>query len=328
MVRSHLTLAALATSAVEGLDIVGSTPIGSRDAGDFDAALLTGRDGRHWVVRVPRTEAAEAEQSADLLALRTLSAGARARLPFAVSAFAGQTPAGDTRAVVSEFVYGAKIALESLDHETATSIGEAIGAIHSLPTAVVADAGLPSRGPVEAARESARVLERAVGIGVVPAALQRRWERAIGDASLWQFTPAVVNGALGAESFLAAEGRVTGVLGWHSLQAGDPADDLHWLLAAPGDGIAETAFGAYARTRGSIDRQLTARAGFLNELELAKWLLHGEQTRSSEIVDDAVELMSALVDRIAQAGEALPASGQQAPLGVDEVEELLARSSR
>ena len=43
---------------------------------------------------MPRSEAAEAEQSADLLALRALSAGVRSRLPFAVSTFAGPAPAG------------------------------------------------------------------------------------------------------------------------------------------------------------------------------------------------------------------------------------------
>ena len=110
MARSHLTLAALATSAVDGLDVAGSQPFGA-PGGDFDAALLTGSDGRHWTVRVPRSERAEAEQSADLVALRALSAGVRTRLPFAVSTFAGQVPVDGTRAVVYEFVYGTKVPL-------------------------------------------------------------------------------------------------------------------------------------------------------------------------------------------------------------------------
>ena len=89
MARSHLTLAALATSAVADLDVVGAQSFGA-PGGDFDSAILTGRDGRHWIVRVPRSERAEQEQSADLIALRALSAGVRARLPFTVSTFAGQ----------------------------------------------------------------------------------------------------------------------------------------------------------------------------------------------------------------------------------------------
>ncbi len=33
-----------------------------------------------------------------------------------------------------------------------------------------------------------------------------------------------------------------------------------------------------------------------SELEIAKWLLHGTDTRSTDIVDDAVEMLSGLVD--------------------------------
>ncbi|MCY7413498.1 MAG: macrolide 2'-phosphotransferase, partial [Salinibacterium sp.] len=89
MVRSHLTLAALATSAVAGLDVAAATSFGSH-TGDFNSALITGRDGRHWIIRVPKNPAAEAQQSADLVALRALSAGVRSRLPFTISTFAGQ----------------------------------------------------------------------------------------------------------------------------------------------------------------------------------------------------------------------------------------------
>ena len=97
-------------------------------------------------------------------------------------------------------------------------------------------------------------------------------------------------------------------------------------LGAQGDGIAETAFGAYARVRGSVDRQLTERARLLNELELAKWLLHGTATKSTEIVDDAVELMSGLVDTISQ-NDTASIRRPESTLDVDEVEELLSRTA-
>ena len=106
MARSNLTLAALATAAVAGLDLAQSASFGARGDNDFDSALLTGRDGRHWIIRVPRNEAAEAQQSADLVALRALSGGVRARLPFAVSSYVGQVPVDGTRGIVYEFVYG------------------------------------------------------------------------------------------------------------------------------------------------------------------------------------------------------------------------------
>ncbi|MDQ1564378.1 MAG: macrolide phosphotransferase, partial [Actinomycetota bacterium] len=138
MARSHLTLAALATSAVPELDIVGASSFGGGSEGGFDSALLTGRDGRHWLIRVPRNELAQAEQSADLVALRALSAGVRTRLHFSVSAFAGQTPINGTRAIVYEFVYGAKASLAAVDIAKAESVGRAIAAIHALPTSFIA----------------------------------------------------------------------------------------------------------------------------------------------------------------------------------------------
>lgn len=323
MARSHLTLAALATSAVAGLEVAGAQPFGS-PGGDFDAAILTGRDGRHWIVRVPRSERAEQEQSADLVALRALSPGVRARLPFTVSTFAGQVPIDGTRAVVSEFVYGAKVPASAMTPELATSIGEAIAAIHGLPPNVVIDAGLPSHTPVDALRGVVAVIDRAAATGLVPGALLGRWERASEEPTLWQFTPAVVNGTLGSDSFLSASDEVTGVLGWHGLRVGDPAADLQWLAAA-GEDLADAAFAAYARVRGTVDRQLRRRAALLSELEVARWLLHGTEVRSTEIVDDAVAMLSELVDETQR--EFVTSTGAL-PLGVDEVEQLLERTSR
>jgi macrolide phosphotransferase len=326
MARSHLTLAALATSAVAGLDVVGSQPFGA-PGGDFDAALLTGRDGRHWVVRVPRSERAEQEQSADLLALRALSTGVRARLPFTVSTFAGQVPVGGTRAVVSEFVYGSKVPLGSTSLELAASIGAAIAAIHALPPTVVVDAGLPSHSPVETLRSVVAVMDRAAATGLVPAGLLGRWERASEEATLWQFTPTVINGALASDSFLSASDEVTGVLDWHALRVGDPASDLQWLAGSGLHDLADAAFASYSRVRGTVDRQLRRRATLLSELEVARWLLHGTETRSTEIVDDAVAMLSELADE-AQKDLIDPIGGPAQPLGVDDVEQLLERTSR
>lgn len=326
MARSHLTLAALATSAVDGLDVAGSQPFGA-PGGDFDAALLTGSDGRHWTVRVPRSERAEAEQSSDLVALRALSAGVRTRLPFAVSTFAGQVPVDGTRAVVYEFVYGSKVPLSAFSIEYAASVGEAIAAIHALPTSFVVDAGLPAYSPVDTLRSTIALMDRAASTGLVPAALLRRWQDATEESSLWQFTPTVVNGSLGSDSFLGGDGRVTGVLGWHALRVGDPARDISWLFGG-GEDIFDAAFAAYSRVRGSVDRQLRQRALLLSELEIARWLLHGTETRSTEIVDDAVRMLSGLVDEV-QKDIMNPIGPQTMPvLGVDEVERLLERAER
>jgi aminoglycoside phosphotransferase (APT) family kinase protein len=325
MARSHLTLAALATSAVPGLDIVEASAFGSA-GGSFDCALLTDRDGRHWLVRVPRNERAEAEQSADLVALRALSAGVRTRLHFSVSAFAGQTPINGTRAIVYEFVYGSKVPLGQLDVAKASSVGRAIAAIHALPTSFVADSGLPVQSAIECLRSCVSTIDRAAATGFVPAALLSRWEAATEDTRLWQFQPTVVNGSLSADSLLFAGGEVTGVLGWQELRVGDPARDLSWLLGASDDAIPEIAIDAYNEVRGGADRQVRQRAMLYAELELAKWLLHGTELRSQEIVDDAVSLLATLTDSVRR--DLLnPIGAQTMPtMAVEDVEAMLSHT--
>ena len=325
MARSHLTLAALASSAVAGLDVAGAMAIGSGTHGDFEAALVTGADGAHWVIRIPTSERAEAEQSADLVALRALSTGIRARLPFAVSTFAGQVPVSGTRAVVYAFVHGYRIALGDIapGDGLATAIGESIAAIHALPTSFVADAGLPVLSGTELRRACLVIMDRASATGLVPSALLGRWESASEDSALWQFAPTVVNGALSADSILRDGDDVTGILGWQGLSVGDPARDLFWLLGSPHDGVADSAIEAYQEARGSNDRQLSRRARLYSELELAKWLLHGTQERSTEIVDDAVELLHGLAGRVNEDSGSSLNHDTMPVLNVDEVEALL-----
>jgi macrolide phosphotransferase len=330
MARSHLTLAALATAAVAGLDVAAASNFGSGSHGDFEAALLPGRDGRHWIIRVPTSERAEAEQSADLVALRALSTGVRVRLPFSVTNFAGQTPISGTRAIVYEFVYGSKVPLDSIrtDDGLAESIGRAIAAVHGLPTSFIADAGLPVFTPAEVLRSTVTIMDRAAATTLVPAALLGRWERATEDAALWQFAPTVVNGSLSAESFLSSDGGVTGLLGWHALSVGDPARDLYWLLGAHGANVAEAAFDAYTLARGSSDRQVKQRAMLYAELEIAKWLLHGTQEHSTEIVDDAVGMMHGLVDTVHNDLDRALVHNTMPVMAVDEVEAMLDRTQR
>ena len=328
MARSHLTLAALATSAVPGLDVVRTASFGTGTHNDFDAALLTDREGRHWIIRLPRNERAAEEQAADLVALRALSAGVRTRLPFAVSTFAGETRVKGTRVMVYQFVYGSKTRLANLDFDHAASVGRAIAAIHSLPTSFVADAGLPVLTAVEALRSCTSIIDRAAATGLVPGALLSRWEKATEETSLWQFQPTVINGSLTAESFLNSDGAVTGVLGWQELKVGDPAQDLFWLLGSRGEQVSDNGFAAYGEVRGTGDRQVRQRAMLYAELEIAKWLLHGTDSRSTEIVDDAVDMLHRLLDNV-QSNAANPIGPQTIPtMAVDEVEEMLARSER
>ena len=212
MAGSQFTLAALATTAVSGLLVTGTRTLGSAASGDYESAVLRDADGVETAIRRPRNQRAEARQSADLVAIRALSAGIRTRLPFAVAEYRGQAPIGSTRAIVTTYLPGSHPTMQALVErpELATSVGRAVAAIHQLPTSFVTDAGLPSLTPFEVLRSAVSVMDRAVATKLVPAALKERWEGAARDQQLWQFTPTVVHGSLGTETILVSGDDVSG----------------------------------------------------------------------------------------------------------------------
>jgi len=324
MARSHLTLAALATSALPGLDVAQARAHSQRAHGLFDSALIIDRDGRELIIRVPRSQAAETEQSADLVALRALTVGNRSRLPFDVPEFVGQAPAGPTRAILYELLPGDSFETDALTGHVGVSgsIGRAIAAIHGLPTAFIADAGLAQQTALDCRTSTIALIDRAAETGYLPAALLRRWEQATDDDSLWQFAPTVVHGSLSDESFLIVDDAVSGILGWSALAVGDPARDLNWLLAARGE-AAETAVASYLSARQGGDPCLTQRALLYAELELARWLLHGSDTRNQEIVDDAVAMLDGLVETVHSNTMESLSTDTGPVLDVDDVETLL-----
>jgi aminoglycoside phosphotransferase (APT) family kinase protein len=325
MARSHLTLAALATSAVPGLEVSGARSYTAGGAGDYDSALLSGRDGSTSIIRVPTSQTAESEQSADLVALRALTTGIRSRLPFDVPTFLGQTPVGGTRAIVYGFLPGVHIDVDDVPpgDGLAGAIGHAIAAIHTLPTAFVGEAGLPVLSAPECHTSTTSLIESAAATGLLPSALRDRWREASADSGLWQFQPTVINGAMTADSFLVEGESISAVIGWSALRVGDPARDLHWLLAMNPD-AAESALGSYGAARQvTTDRQFTRRAMLYAELEVARWLLHGREVRNQSIVDDAVEMLDGLVDRV-HTNVANPLSTATGPImAVSDVEAML-----
>ncbi|KQV07578.1 phosphotransferase [Leifsonia sp. Root112D2] len=325
MARSHLTLAALATSAIAGLDVAGARSYRSGGQGEYDSALLKERDGRQLIIRVPSSQAAESEQGADLVALRALSQGIRGRLPFDVPTYVGQTPIGGTRAVVYEFLPGDHISVDDIHAENglAASIGRAVAAVHTLPTAFVGEAGLPVLSATECHDSTSSLIETAVSTGLVPTGLRDRWREAARENASWQFQPTVINGAFSAESLLIEGGTVRGVLGWAALRVGDPARDLHWILAMNG-AAAEAALEAYSDARHvSTDRQFTQRAMLYAELEVARWLLHGREVHDQSVVDDAIQMMDGLVETV-HSDEAAPLAAETGPImAISDVEAML-----
>ena len=284
--------------------MTGARPLTAAGDGRFDSAVASLADGRELAIRVADDDEAARELAAEALALRALTAGTRAMLPFRAPEYIGETRLGEGRALVTELLPGFQIEAAHVPagRGAAESMGAAIAAVHALPTSVIRGAGLPARSAEEGRDEVRRLIDTAAATGRVPARLTVRWREATADDDLWRFEAAVVMGGVQATSFLFEDDpergpEVIGLLGWHGLSVGDPAVDLAWLSAAPE--AAGDVQASYARAADRVpDAALEVRARLLAELEFARWLVHGESLRRTDIVDDAAALLEALAEGI------------------------------
>lgn len=295
--RSPLVLAALASAAVPGLH-PRSTRATEVTGADFDTAIVTDTDNRHWVVRAPRQAAAGAQLESELLLLAHLGDPQRAALPFAVPAPAGTAalPEGG-RAVVYPYLPGSPLHPGTLTRGPglAAALGRALAAVHDLPRSVVEDAGLPVYEAPEYRQRLLSELDRAAATGHVPSRLLTRWERALEDVGRWRFQPCVVHGDLVAEHVLVEGSTVLGILDWGQAKVADPADDLAWLAVGADTGALDSVLEAYAVGRSDApDRHLASRARLAGELALARWLLHGTTAGDAAIVADAEQMLRTL----------------------------------
>lgn len=328
MGRSPFTLAAAVTAALAGAEVTGTRVLTADGDARFDSAVATLADGRELAIRVADDDDAAREIAAEAIALRSLTTGARALLPFRAPEYIGETRVGDGRALVTELLPGFQIEAAHIPpgRGAAVSIGAALAALHQLPASVVRSAGLLARTAAESRADVERLVDEAAATGRVPARLTVRWREAVADDDLWRFESTTTLGGAQATSFLFEDDpqrgpEVVGVLGWHGLAVGDPAVDLAWLSAAP-DASADV-YAAYgAALERSPDPALEVRARLLAELEFARWLVHGDSLRRADIVDDAAALLDALAENLRSEDLAVVAARTE---GVDSALDALDR---
>ncbi len=319
MARSPFTLAAAVTAALPGAEVVGARELDAGGEGRFDSAVVTLGDGRELAMRVAVDDEGDRELAAEALALRTLTPGARAMLSFRAPVHIGETVLGEHRALVTEYLPGFQIEAAHVPAGpgAARSLGAAIAGVHGLPASVVRGAGLPDRSAAESRAELRALVDRAASTGRVPARLIVRWQGALDEEPLWQFAPLVTLGGAQATSFLfeddpVAGPTVIGVVGWHGLSIGDPAVDLAWVSTAP-DAAADIHRSYAAAITRAPDEAIAARARLRAELEFARWLVHGEDLRREDIVDDAAALLDALAESVREQELAEIAGRDQSP---------------
>lgn len=295
------------TSALARTGVVDVAALSEGTTGRYDSALVTLDDGRRAVVRAPVESAADDDLRAELRALRALTAGVRAVLPFEGPVVLGDTPFDGSTAVVLTWLPGYRVdgAHVPSGPGIAGMLGAATAAVHDLPASVVRDAGLPVLSPAQVRDEAERLLDRAEATGKLPFGLLRRWSTALAADALWRFESTVTLGGLDPSSFLYeddAEGipAVTGLLHWAGLSVGDPAVDLRWLASAPDARV--DVLDAYAdASHRAVDGALWERARLHAELEFASWLVHGHTVGAESVVTDAVALLEALEESVRDA---------------------------
>ena len=301
--RNSLILAALAADAVSSVSFREVKELTNNLGGAISAALLTGSDGNHYVIRQGDNDSASLELATEVAALKVL---ANLELPFKVSRVLGETRApGQRQAIVFEFVYGKPVDFDRIAgaNPLAESVGSAIASIHNLDLETVRDAGFPEFTPADTVRQRLNELDRLAGTGKIPKVLLDRWSEALENVSLFRFTPTVVHSSISSVNLLELDGAVSGILGWAGLKIGDPAEDFSSLAGTGNQELVDAVRFAYLGGRKIIDPNLNQRAHLYSEMHMGKWLLHGVTTGDEGIIAEGVGMLNLLVEEI-ESGDA------------------------
>lgn len=303
-VKDSLRLAALATVAIPGLNVVAARAT-QRETSDFLYGGALDAEGNSWVIQEPRHAAAALAMDAEGAFLDQLNKLSRKdALPFATVQVAGSTSTGadgQWTAIVFPALEGHELDFRELTPGPGVtrSLARALAAIHELPLGLITDAGLPIYTPETYRQRRLAELDDAAHTGKVPANLLSRWEHALEDVSLWRFAPAVVHGDMAPENVLVDHRAVSAVLNWASVHVGDPAEDLAWLYAGAPEESLDTLEEGYSIGRHEQpDPHLADRALLYSELALARWLMHGVRLHSEQIVADATDMLTDLSQQV------------------------------
>jgi len=333
--RTPVQLAALASSAVPGLDPVGVQGTPATPEQDYEVAFVTDAQHRQWVVRSPLTAVAGAQMDSTVALLGLLAR----RLPFAVPAPRGFVAVPEGRVVVYPHITGRPVELAAIPPGPglAAELGRTLAAIHNVDRAVFDEAGVPAYDAEAWRARRLADLDRGASTGHVPTTLLARWERELENVSLWRFAPTPLHGDITGEQVLAtfedeldaATGRVRGVTGWDDAKVADPAEDFAFVVTRCDPETVETVLEAYAHHR--VDRpdvHLQRRARLAAEMRLLTRLLAAVGAGRRDLVRDCAAELRDLDERtVDEDAEELEAAQVRRQEDADAAEEDAVRES-
>ena len=296
MGKPSLILAALAADALPGVHFVSVQELENYQP-EVRTQVLTTDEGRQVLLKSPRTVSAATSIGTEVRALRVLKP---VSLPFKISSLLGESsPKAINKIFLFDYVSGRNLSLESLRPEdplvAATAL--AIAKIHSIPTSLVSDAGLPEYQPAQSVRERVAEFDRAMDTGKIHRDLLERWQQALLDINLFRYQPTVVHGNLDSEYLLIEGDEVVGVTDWASLSVDDPAVDIAAIFAEASEEVAAAitlAYEGYLRT----DKNLRQRATLYSELAVATFLLSAIESGNDEEIAQADEMLANLLNAL------------------------------
>lgn len=292
MALSPIMLTAWAVAEIPNLHIDGYR---DRSTEELDRVTCRTVEGAVVTIASPLTAEAAKVQDSEHRVGQLLSAGVRERLGFDVPHTLGAGVMDRRRIVVTEDAQGQPLSSIRDVRPMLPSLSLALATLHSLPTNIVKRDVIPTKTSLDCVREAAGAIDRAHQTTRVPHELLDRWDAAIEDKELWQFSPAIIHGNLEFESVLTAGDDVVGVIHWSDACVGDPAEDLKSVVGPLAPDVSAGFVTDYIAHRGSSDRRVGHRARFLSELDIARWLVHGVDTNDEATVDEAVRMMTSLV---------------------------------
>lgn len=292
MALTPIMLTAWAVAEIPALEIDGY-----RDAStsDVDRVVCRTTDDRVVSITSPLTAAAAALQDAEHRVGQLLGAGVRDRLPFGIPHTLAAGSHDSRRIVVTEEVGGTPLSAIKDPRLVFPSLASALATIHSLPGSIVTRTVVPTLTSLDSLRDAAGVIDRAHQTTKVPSALLDRWDAAVEDSGMWQFTPTITHGGITFDDVLTDSGRVTGIINWSNCRVADPADDLLNFFGRVSAESAAEFMEAYTAQRPTNDHRLAHRARFASELEIARWLIHGTDTENPSIVAEAESMLGSLL---------------------------------
>lgn len=230
-------------------------------------------------------------------------------LPYAVPSLLGTHTGYDTLTAVFSQTPGVPVEeFEAAEVDWARKLGRAVAAIHALDPAWVAS-NVPSYSSLQMRERRLAELDAAAETGRIPSVLLERWEKALENVSLWQFSPSVVHGALSPAAFRQSDSQIVALDEFGGLHIGDPAEDVRPFTAGVADSVEDAFLVAYASGLPTgLPSNLAERAGLLSELELARWLMQGLHAGDADTVAEAHSMLQEFADEVSPPAVVAPAA--------------------